>query len=180
MQKERRISLVLVVVFLVLGLSACGSSSGDPASGRWEATADFGTFLFDVNSEGTRVTHLEYTIPECGNYHMSGQYPAGAWDGFSITDGAFSYDDLRGFAIEGNFDKSGLSASGEWKFSPSDCTLSGLWEAVPLLGSEGSVSTFEPFPTESSEIVEPEEPVIVEPEEPMVIEEPVEVVTQEP
>ena len=130
MQKKRSCFLIFVALVLVVGMAAC-SGGGKISAGRWEGTAEFGTFAFIVNSDST-VTYLEYDVPECGNYSMSGVFE-GAWKGFAITNGAFTYGpDDTGFTLSGEFDASGKSASGDWRFSPSDCTLSDPWEAVPV------------------------------------------------
>jgi hypothetical protein len=131
MLKNRNRFLVFAALVLVLALTAC--SGGEKIkTGRWEAKADFGSFAFTVNPEGTKVTYLEYEVPECGNYSISGNYEA-AWEGFDIIDAAFNYGpDDSGIALSGTFDPSGESASGEWRFSPDNCSLSGSWEAVPV------------------------------------------------
>lgn len=119
---------IVMVFVLVLLVSACGGGGSQPSAGKWEGTADFGTLVFTVNSAGDQVTYLEITLPKCGSYSITSTFE-GAWKGFPIADGEFSYDNTNGLVLEGTFAVDGLSASGEWSYSDENCSYSGPFEA---------------------------------------------------
>jgi hypothetical protein len=114
-------------------LPTAASASVSPTHGRWSGRAEFGTFVFTVNPQGTGVTYIKYTFSNynCGGAIQSGSVGNGeetGWDGVPISNGQFTFKGAT-MTIQGTFDSSGKSASGTWTYP--ECSSSGKWTAVP-------------------------------------------------
>ena len=140
------ILLALVGLFYFI---SCGKDSDkitnggtEPAkieSGKWTATAGFGTFDFTVNSESTHITEFSLNFDgwTIGNTTHNGTITISRDPGWQISDRQFSFSrDLNPFptssqtmTIDGTFDDNGREASGDWEADFDGSTDSGTWEA---------------------------------------------------
>jgi hypothetical protein len=121
-----------------------GRISGGIQSGEWTAVSGFGGFDFIVDEAGTHITEIAYlfTSLQCGGVVMSGTITVGSSPGWGISDGQFEIQtDLdpdpfedRPMTVQGSFDASGGSASGDWSLTVGVTTCSGTWQAVPSDG----------------------------------------------
>ena len=141
---------VILVVALCLTLTACGNGEGSsskaatpPKSGEWLATADFGTFIFTIDSSGSAIEKINYSFTslKCANMVHSGGVGSTFGQPPQITNGEFTLDFNAGdpmstvkeiLTITGKFDSNGEAASGTWedKLQGTVCS-SGTWTAIP-------------------------------------------------
>jgi hypothetical protein len=129
-------SVFLAFVFLTVLLSGCASA---PKAGEWKATAEFGDFVFVINSADSAIDKINFnfTSLKCGGTIISGgvgtEYFSNAP---KIEKGEFTIDyDLDNsqiLTITGEFGSNGETASGTWedKLAGTVCA-SGKWTASP-------------------------------------------------
>lgn len=117
--------------------------TGPIQPGEWTATAGFGGFDFAVNKAGTYVTEivLKFSGWHCGGVTRSGTITISRTPGWDVADRNFKFEsdlDPSPFSkelmtIEGDFNESGIQASGTWRAEMSRATCNGNWTAVPAI-----------------------------------------------
>jgi len=132
-----KITVTLIVMFPY----GCGGMYAQPGSGDWIATADFGSFVFNVSDDGTYITEITYTFSDwtCGIVTTSGTIAISSGSGWPISDNQFTIENnldakfppKETMTIEGTFDDSGDAASGTWRSVKYGTTCSGSWEVIP-------------------------------------------------
>jgi len=158
MNNKNLLHWMSILILVMLLLSSCGSPLSEatntpippaatntpvpptvayvplpPKPGRWLGTAEFGTFIFTVNPQGTGVPFVEYTFNDynCGGAIQSGSIGNGqetGWDGVPISDGKFTFEGST-MTLQGTFESDGVNASGTWTYP--QCSSSGKWTATP-------------------------------------------------
>ena len=106
-------------------------------SGEWTASAGFGEFIFTVNPDSTGITEITYRFSDwtCGPVTFSGGIKTTPTHPWLITAGKFSIDANLGvyttflMTIHGEFDETGMHASGTWEADSSGTICSGTWES---------------------------------------------------
>jgi hypothetical protein len=106
-----------------------------PAAGIWSAATDFGTMLFTLDEQPSRITRIDYLFSNwtCGITTFSSEIvDASSWliTGYQFT--AYStFDKEAQFSIEinGAYDPSRHMLAGTWEESAQGTLCSGTWEA---------------------------------------------------
>jgi hypothetical protein len=114
-----------------------------PKAGDWKATAEFGDFVFTVDTSGSSIESVKFNFVslKCDGMTHSGGVELTYNNGQKIVKGAFSIDydsrdPLSGngeiLTITGTFSSDRQNASGTWedKLQGAVCA-SGKWMATP-------------------------------------------------
>lgn len=107
-----------------------------PKPGEWVASTTFGELRFVVNPSSTGIAqiHLEFKQFECGDVTWeSGGVTFENASPSRIIDSKFEFEAYVNpwdFIVEGEFDRTGVYASGTWQVKGKDCH--GEWESSKL------------------------------------------------
>lgn len=124
---------LIFVLSVILILSAC-SGSPEKRAGKWQATSEFGDFMFVIDETGSTITHIEYDL-ECENGSMTNSHDMSGGPGSDLKDGKiglkFSMMGIPMVEWEGKFNVGGTKASGTlWMFGRENCETK--WSAQKL------------------------------------------------
>jgi hypothetical protein len=154
-----RIALSMSLLAVSLSMLACASGMPStptlppptptsvlltPKAGKWKATAEFGTFVFVVNSAGSAIESVDFnfTSLKCDGMIHSGGIGVTYSGGQKIETGKLRLDtnlssdpfssNREILVIAGNFSSNGETASGAWTdILGSAVCASGTWTASP-------------------------------------------------
>ncbi len=138
---QRRITAIAAVLFLFSGLPAL---FGQPHSGDWHCTADFGEFTLTVNSASTHINKVSYSFSSwsCGPVTISGGVAFGKNPGWPISNNQFTIENKLDFqgnevmTLQGAFAGTD-QVSGTWNAVMHGTSCSGTWNIV--VGVKGGV-----------------------------------------
>ena len=137
---KRLLLIIVTLLALVSGIVGCRASltpsqpPAPPKAGEWVASADFGELRFNINSASDGITKISIKFVQfkCGGvtWESGGvtfENPT-PWpiSGRKFT--AKTHVNPWDFVIQGEFDDSGLHASGIWQVTGKNC--SGKWEST--------------------------------------------------
>lgn len=147
-----KLLIVLIILCIATVVNSCGEdddsiTNGDstPSSivtGKWIASAEFGSFDIIVNNDRTAVDEIAFHMSawKCGNSGLtqSGTVTFSRSIGWPISNRSISIDNNMGpfgsndmLKIEGSFGNDGKSSSGTWNANVGTATCNGTWEASP-------------------------------------------------
>ncbi|HAQ21514.1 MAG TPA: hypothetical protein DCR40_20125 [Prolixibacteraceae bacterium] len=145
MKKQKLLKKTFIIMVIALLLCLNGKVYAQPQSGDWKATTAFGEFIFTVNSAGTHITKITFTLVnyKCGPITQSGSMSI-SWSGSGvpITNNQFIIEDTENTywgpiktTINGTFTQTGDQASGTWSKNVFGTICSGSWGPIGSLVS---------------------------------------------
>jgi hypothetical protein len=132
LSKKRSGNILFAALFVIFALQS--STAFGVESGRWDGTADFGTFEFGVSSDGAAIESINYHFSDwsCNSVDLTGDYSIIAESPWKIRGGSFGFTvELEPGAVIrlfGTFLSSKL-VSGSFQVTAQGAICEGFWEA---------------------------------------------------